>query len=240
MSEQMDLVMGAGVESMTRVQMGSDGGAISDSVSDRFDIVPQGISAELVCERYGISRERGDELSLASHERALAAIDKGYFQREIIPIKVAGPEGDHITFKIDEGPRRGGSLEKLAALKPAFQANGRVTAGSSSQISDGAAAVLIGSRAAADRLGIKPRARVVATAVSGVDPTIMLTGPIPVTAKVLKKAKLELKDIDLFEVNEAFARFWRMAQGDRWDHAKTNVNGGAVAPVILGGQRARL
>lgn len=230
MAEQMDLTIGAGVESMTRVSMGSDGAAPSDHLTDRFDIIPQGISAELVAERYGLTREEVDQLSLASHERALEAIDKGYFQREILPVQVTSGNGEAHVFAVDEGPRRGSSLEKLAKLKSAFKTGGMITAGNSSQISDGACAVLIGSREKAQALGLEPRARFVKMAVVGVDPTIMLTGPIPATAKVLEKAGLGLDDIDLFEVNEAFASVlgaWLKETGA--DHAKVNVNGGAVA-----------
>ena len=230
MAGQMDLTVGAGVESMTRVAMGSDGGPLSDLLTDRFDIIPQGLSAELVAERWELSRERLDELSLASHERALQAIDNGWFEREIVPITVPGSNGDLVEFSVDEGPRRNTSAEKLAKLKPAFTPEGAVTAGNSSQISDGACAVLIGTKEKADELGLKPRARFVAMSVAGVDPTLMLSGPIPATAKVLERAGLSLDDIDVFEVNEAFASVlgaWLKETGA--DHAKTNVNGGAIA-----------
>ncbi len=230
MAGQMDLAIGAGVESMSRVGMGTDGAAPSPLLTERFDLVPQGISAELICDRYGLSRGYLDELSMTSHERALEAIEKGYFEREIAPLEVETPSGERVTFAVDEGPRRGSTVEKLGGLKPAFRQGGRVTAGNSSQISDGACAILIGSSEKAAQLGLKPRARFVAMAVVGVDPTIMLTGPIPATAKVLKKAGLSLEDIDVFEVNEAFASVlgaWLQETGA--DHAKTNVHGGAIA-----------
>jgi len=229
MAGQMDLTIGAGVESMTRVGMGTDGAAPSDLLTERFDLIPQGLSAELICQRYDISREWMDDLSFQSHERALNAIDKGYFEREIVPVTVEGPEGAY-EFKVDEGPRRGGTREKLAKLKPAFKSDGRITAANASQISDGACGILIGSKEKAAELGRAPRARFVAMSVVGVDPTIMLTGPIPATEKVLKKAGMELSDIDVFEVNEAFASVvcaWLKETGA--DAAKTNIHGGAIA-----------
>ncbi len=229
MAEQMDLVIAAGVENMTRVAMGSDGGSLSDRVLDRFDIVPQGISAELVAQRWGLTRRELDELSLDSHRRAVAAWEEGRFSREVLPVEVLR-DGERVTVQRDEGPRPDTSLEKLARLRPAFLDDGVITAGSSSQISDGAAAILVGSKEAGEALGLRPRARIRATAVVGVDPTIMLTGPIPATRKVLDKAGLTLDDIDLFEVNEAFASVplaWARELGA--DLERTNVNGGAIA-----------
>ncbi|MEZ4462054.1 MAG: thiolase family protein [bacterium] len=235
MSGMHDLVIGAGVESMSRVGMGTDGGGLSDELLDRFDIIQQGHSAELIAQKWGQTREQLDRMSLASHERAIAAQDKGYFDAEILALRIPGPEGDHITFKTDEGPRRGTTLEKLSSLKPAFRDDGVVTAATSSQISDGAAAVLIGSKAKAEQLGLKPRAKFRSMAVAGVDPTIMLTGPIPATQKALAKAGLTMDDIGLFEVNEAFAPVvlsWAqdMAPNDPEKLLeRTNVNGGAMA-----------
>lgn len=235
MSGMHDLVIGAGVESMSRVAMGTDGGGLSEQLLDRFDIIQQGQSAEFIAQKWGQTREQLDRMSLASHERAIAAQDKGYFDAEILPLRVAGPEGDHITFKTDEGPRRGSTLEKLRSLKPAFREDGVVTAATSSQISDGAAAVLIGSKEKAKQLGLKPRAKFRSMALAGVDPTIMLTGPIPATQKVLAKAGLTLDDIGLFEVNEAFAPVvlaWAqdLAPDDPEKLLeRTNVNGGAMA-----------
>ncbi len=230
MSGQQDLVIAAGVESMSRVAMGSDGGGLSEAITDRFDIIPQGLSAELIAQRWGLSRGQLDAFALQSHERALAAIDAGHFAREIVPVEVATPSGERATIAADEGPRRGGSLEKLGGLRPAFREDGVVTAASSSQISDGACAVLVGTREKGEALGLRPRARIVATAVAGVEPTIMLTGPIPATAKVLAKAGMKADDIDLFEVNEAFAPVvlaWSHDTGVSLD--RTNVNGGACA-----------
>ena len=216
-SGQMELAIGGGTESMTRVPMGSDAGAFSGRILDRFDLVPQGISAEFIAEKWQISRKQLDEFSYASHQKAL----KAPFKDEILPIG---------AFSVDEGPRKETSIEKMGTLKSAFKEGGVITAGNSSQISDGAAALLIASPEKAKKLGKKPRARFVATAAAGVDPTIMLTGPIPATQKVLKLAGLALKDIDLFECNEAFAPVvlaWMKETGV--DPARVNVNGGAIA-----------
>ncbi len=234
MSGMHDLVIGAGVESMTRVAMGTDGAALSENILDRFDIIQQGHSAELIAKKWGQTREQLDRMALESHQRALNAIDNGYFKKEIIPLEVEGPEGETLVFDTDEGPRRGSSIEKLASLKPAFRDDGVVTAAASSQISDGAAAVLIGSKKKADELGLTPRAKFRAMAVAGVDPTIMLTGPIPATRKVLEKAGLTMDDIGLFEVNEAFAPVvlsWAQDLSDDPEKLleRTNVNGGAMA-----------
>lgn len=234
MSGMHDLVIGAGVESMTRVAMGTDGAALSENILDRFDIIQQGHSAELIAKKWGQTREQLDRMALESHQRALHAIDNGYFKKEIIPLEVEGPEGETLVFDTDEGPRRGSTIEKLASLKPAFRDDGVVTAAASSQISDGAAAVLIGSKKKAAELGLKPRAKFRAMAVAGVDPTIMLTGPIPATRKVLEKAGLTMDDIGLFEVNEAFAPVvlsWAQDLSDDPEKLleRTNVNGGAMA-----------
>jgi acetyl-CoA acetyltransferase family protein len=224
-----DLVVAGGTESMSRVPMGSDGGPFSPRILDRFDLVPQGISAEFIAAKWGFSRAQLDAFSLESHQKAL----KADFAREILPV-------DGVAA--DQGPRKDTSLERMAGLKPAFKEGGVVTAGNSSQISDGAAAVVVASEAKAKTLGAKPRARILACVSVGVDPTIMLTGPIPATAKVLKKAGLALKDIDLFECNEAFASVvlaWMKETGV--DPSRVNVNGGAVAlGHPLGATGARL
>ena len=230
MAGAMDLTVGAGVESMTRVQMGGDAGAISDGITDRFDVIGQGMSAELIAEKYGFVRLDLDRLAVESHRRALQAIDNGWFKREILPVEVPGPKGDRHLVTTDEGPRKGSTLESVGALKPAFRENGVVTAASSSQISDGAAAILIGNREKAAELGVKPRARFRSMAVAGTDPTLMLLGPGPATMLALKKAGLTVGDIDLFEVNEAFASVvlcWQRDTGASLE--KTNVNGGAMA-----------
>ncbi len=234
MSGMHDLVVGAGVESMTRVPMGSDMGPVSEKLRDRFDIVQQGISAELIAEKWEIPRERLDRLALESHRRAVEAIDEGRFEREIHPVDVTSPEDENITFTVDEGPRRETNLETIGSLDPVFRDDGVITAATSSQISDGASATLIGHRDKAEQLGLKPRAKFRAMSVAGVDPTIMLTGPIPATRQALDKAGLELDDIDLFEVNEAFASVvWAWADELSDDPEalleRTNVNGGAMA-----------
>ncbi len=234
MSGVHDLMVGAGVESMTRVEMGSDVAPLSDGLTDRFDIINQGLSAELIAKKWNLSREDLDALALESHKRALTAIDEGYFEREIEAIEVRDEAGETTVFDVDEGPRRGTTLEKMAKLKPPFRDDGVITAASASQISDGAASVLIGSERAGKELDLTPRAKFRAMAVAGVDPTIMLTGPIPATQQVLEKAGLTLDDIELFEVNEAFASVV-MAWADELDEdrdsllARTNVNGGAMA-----------
>jgi acetyl-CoA acyltransferase len=198
-------------------------------------LVPQGISAEMIAEKWGISRQELDELSLESHIRADKATTEGRFEGQIVPVEITRENGDTETVTRDEGIRSDTSLEKLASLQPAFKADGVVTAGNSSQISDGAAAVLIMSEEKAAELGLKPKARFVNFSMVGVDPITMLTGPIPATEKVLDRAGLGIDDIDLFEVNEAFASVtvaWRMEHGGTdpkalWD--RTNVNGGAIA-----------
>jgi acetyl-CoA acetyltransferase family protein len=246
LSGAQDVVIGAGVENMTRVPMGSDAmgpgeGPVSPKLTDLYEIIPQGNSAEMIARKWGFSREDLDEFSYQSHVKAGQAIQEGRFKREIFPIEVK-QNGSSYTFDTDEGVRIPPSKEKMAQLKPSFQEDGVVTAGNSSQISDGAAAVLIMTEEKARTLGLKPRARIVAQAIVGSEPTIMLTGPIPATAKVLKKAGLQLKDIDLFEVNEAFAPVvlaWQHETGA--DMEKVNYNGGAIAlGHPLGASGARL
>jgi acetyl-CoA acyltransferase len=231
-----DIVIAGGVESMTRVPMGSTsqgpGAPFGPLMVERYNhgLVHQGISAELVAQKWEISREQLDEFSLESHRRAARATAEGRFASQIVPIPVKDEEGKTILFERDEGIRSDTSLEKLASLKPSFKPDGLITAGNSSQISDGAAAVLIMERATAERLGLKPRARFVSFALAGDDPILMLTAPIPATEKVLQKAGLSLEQIDLIEINEAFASVvlaWQKSTGA--DLAKVNVNGGAVA-----------
>ena len=228
----MDIVVAAGVENMSRVPMGSNvrDTELSHELTSRYEIINQGLSAERIAAQWGLSRQQMDEFSLESHEKALKSQEEGRFEREIMPINVILPDGSQMVMKMDEGPRRNTSLEKLATLKSPFQENGRITAGNASQISDGAAAVLVMSRDKALELGLKPRFRIVARSVIGSDPTLMLTGPIAVTAKVLAKAGLSLADIDIFEVNEAFAAVplaWLIDTGA--DPKKLNPNGGAIA-----------
>jgi acetyl-CoA acyltransferase len=231
MAGQYECVIAGGVENMTRVPMGSNGmgpgdGPLSPRLQALYNIIPQGLSAELIAEQWGIKREELDEFSARSHERAGRAIAEGRFKREIAPITLA----DGSVFEVDEGVRVPVNREKMAALAPSFKPDGVVTAANSSQISDGAAALLIMSEARAKALGLTPRARIVATSLAGVDPTIMLTGPIPATQRVLKKAGMKLDQIDLFEINEAFASVvlaWERELHP--DMSRVNVNGGAIA-----------
>jgi acetyl-CoA acyltransferase len=193
-----------------------------------YDLVPQGISAELMARKYGVSRKEMDEFSVESHRRAAAATEEGRFKTQILPVEISN--GKTEIFDRDEGIRANATYESTAALQPAFNPEHSITAGNSSQISDGAAAVMLMSLEKAKELGIRPRARIRGQAVVGTDPVLMLEGPIPGTAAVLKKAGLELSSIDLFEVNEAFASVvlsWQKETGA--DLKKTNVNGGAIA-----------
>jgi acetyl-CoA acyltransferase len=247
-----DLVIASGVEHMTRVPMGitaqqGPGFPFPPSLMDRYEggLVPQGVSAEIIAERWGLTRTQLDEFGLRSHERAGAAIKGGRFEREIHPIKVEGEQGTEI-FEHDEGVRFDTSLEKMATLPTPFKEDGVVTAGNSSQISDGAAAIVIAARETAEELGLRPRARFQAFALSGVDPITMLTGPIPATQKVLANAGLSLEDIDAVEINEAFASVvlaWKKELGiaDAWFEEHVNPNGGAIAlGHPLGASGARL
>jgi acetyl-CoA acyltransferase len=203
-SGQAEVVVSAGVEMMSRVPMGSNGGDLSGKLTDRWQIVPQGISAEVIAEEWGLTREQLDEYSLESHRRAVAAIDEGRFEREIVPVEVTNPHVGTLVG-VDETPRRDTSAEKLASLAPAFLPEGKVTAGNSSQICDGAAAVLITSEAAASRIDVEPRARFVAFGLAGVDPHRMLHGNPEACANALRRAGLSWDDIGVIEVNEAFA-----------------------------------
>ena len=228
---QLDLVVSAGVEMMSRVPMGSNGGDLSDKLLERWEIVPQGISAEVLADEWGFSREELDAFSLESHRRAAAAADEGRFDAEIVPIDLTNPHTG-VVFGVDETPRRDTSLEALAALKPAFLPEGKVTAGNSSQICDGAAAVLVASERAADRLGLEPRARFVSFGLAGVDPHRMLHGNPQACEKALARAGLSWDDISVIEVNEAFAsvvlQFARDAGlEERWDDI--NPNGGGIS-----------
>jgi len=231
LSGTQDLVIAAGVESMSVVPMGSsimlplEKGMplpFGDGWKERYgdQEISQFRGAQLLCEKWGISRRQLEEFALASHQRAVRAIDEGRFEREIAPV------GD---VAVDEGPRRDTSLEKMAGLAP-LREGWEITAAVASQISDGAAAILVASEAAVQRYGLTPRARVVALAVTGADPVFMLTGPIPATEQALAKAGLKVDDIDVFEVNEAFAPVliaWSADTGASLD--KTNPNGGAIA-----------
>jgi acetyl-CoA acyltransferase len=230
-----DVTIAGGVESMSRVPMGSNavspGTPFPPELMELHDLVPQGISAELIARKYHVSRREMDEFGVRSHRLAAEATEKGYFKSQLMPIEISvDGNGHHEMFSRDEGFRPGANYEATAALLPAFNPEHSITAGNSSQISDGAAAVMLMSLEKARQLGLKPRARIRAQAVVGTDPVLMLEGPIPGTAAVLKRAGLDLKSIDLFEVNEAFASVvlaWQKETGA--DMEKTNVNGGAIA-----------
>jgi acetyl-CoA acetyltransferase family protein len=200
----LDLVVSAGVEMMSRVPMGSSGGDLPERLLERWEIVPQGISAEVIADEWGLSREELDAYSLESHRRALAASEAGRFANEIVPVEVSNPHVG-VLVDTDETPRADTSLEALAALVPAFRPDGKVTAGNSSQICDGAAAVLVASERAVDRLGLEPRVRFVSFGLAGVDPHRMLHGNPEACAKALGRAGLGWDDMAVIEVNEAFA-----------------------------------
>jgi acetyl-CoA acetyltransferase family protein len=230
-SGQLDVVVSAGVEMMSRVPMGSNGGDMSAEVLDRWQIVPQGISAEVIAEEWGLTREDLDEYSLESHRRAVAATEGGKFEQEIVPIELTNPHVG-VLFAVDETPRADTSAEALAALRPAFLPDGKVTAGNSSQICDGAAAVLVASERAVDRLGLQPRARFVSFGLAGVDPYRMLHGNLQACERALERAGLSWDDISVIEVNEAFAavplQFMRdTGLRERW--ADVNPNGGGIS-----------
>jgi acetyl-CoA acyltransferase len=236
-----DVVIAAGIEHMTHTPMGSSvvrdlgfpfGPAVMARYQERGGLVSQGISAELIAEQWGLTRDDLDEFGARSQRLAAQATAEGRFENEIIPLAIKDDEGKptNETISTDEGIRPDTTVEVLANLKPAFKADGVVTAGNSSQITDGAAAVLIMSEEKANALGLTPRARFHTFALAGVDPVTMLTGPIPATKSVLEKAKLQMDDIDLVEINEAFASVvlaWEKELHP--DMAKVNVNGGAIA-----------
>ena len=249
LSGAYDVAIAGGVEVMTRVPMGSSymqgpGEPFGSQMLKRYEngLVHQGISADLVAQKWEISRNELDEFSLESHRRAASATAEGRFSSQIVPIPVKNEDGTTSVFEQDEGIRTDTSLEKLASLKPAFKPDGLITAGNSSQISDGAAAVLIMERETAERLGLKPRARFVSFSLAGDNPILMLTAPIPATFKALERAGLTMNDIDLVEINEAFASVvlaWQRETGANFQ--RVNVNGGAVAiGHPLGASGARL
>lgn len=241
MAGAYDVVIACGVESMTRVPMGSSissgvGFPFGTRMSSRYaavgGLVPQGISAEMIADKWGLTREQLDEFGARSQRLAHQATQEGRFEREILPIKVKDDNGNDTdeVMTTDEGIRPDTTVEVLATLKPAFKPDGKVTAGNSSQITDGAAGLLIMSEEKANELGLKPRARFHAFALAGVDPVTMLTGPIPATTRVLERAKMKLDDIDLIEINEAFASVVLAWEAEhKPDMSKVNVNGGAIA-----------
>jgi len=231
----LDVVVAAGVESMSRVPMGSNLGVegwagLNPKIAERWPIVPQGISAEEIAKEWNLSREDLDAYSLESNRRAVAAIDGGLFEREIVP--VALPDGG--AFIVDEAPRRDTSAEKLAGLNPAFIEDGRVTAGNSSQIVDGAAAMLVVSEEAASRHGLTPRARFLSFGIAGVDPFRMLHGNPEACADALRRAGLGWDDMAVIEINEAFASVVLQTLADtgqhaRWEAGDVNPNGGGIS-----------
>jgi acetyl-CoA acyltransferase len=250
MAGAYDLAIACGVEHMTRVPMGSTVGSqglpFSDRLMARYEegLVPQGISAEIIAERWELTRDDLDRFAARSHERAGSASSRGWFKDEILPIKVETPTGSEL-FEADEGIRVP-DLEKIASLDPVFTTDGVVTAANSSQISDGAAAVLVGDREKAEELGLRRRARFISFGLAGADPITMLTAPIPATRKVLAGAGLTIKDIDIVEINEAFASVvlaWKKELGldDAWFEKHVNPHGGAIAlGHPLGASGARL
>lgn len=232
LSGDVDIAIGAGVESMTKVPIMSDGNerTIPASLHEKHRMLHQGVSAELIAEKYGFTREELDAYSLESHRRAVQALEEKRFAREIVPVEGKDKEGRTILVTQDEGPRADTSLQALAGLKPAFREQGLITAGNASQMSDGAAAVLLMERKKAEELGLKARARIITRVVVGSDPELMLDGVIPATRKALVKSGLTLEQIDLVEINEAFAPVvlaWQKELGA--DLRKVNVNGGAIA-----------
>jgi acetyl-CoA acyltransferase len=239
-----DVAIGGGVEHMGHISfadtfsvMEEHGMAFSPELMEKYNLVPQGISAEMIADKWEIPRSELDELGVRSHQLAHQATEEGRFEREILPVQVNGD-----TYETDQGIRPETDLETLSNLKPAFKEDGKVTAGNSSQVSDGAAAVLLMTREKADELGLKPRARIKDQTTVGVDPVMMLTGPIPATQKILDRNGMKMSDIDLVEVNEAFASVlaaWRRELEPDMD--TVNVNGGAIAlGHPLGSTGARL
>ncbi len=239
-----DVVIGSGVEHMAHVPMGVGfnwvgevGSPWPPELMERYNLIPQGLSAEMIADRWEIPRSELDELALRSHRLAHRATEEGRFEREIVPMKVNGS-----TFVSDQGIRPDTTIEALSQLKPAFKPDGKITAGNSSQISDGAAAVLLMAGTKAEALGLRPRARILDQTTVGVDPVIMLTGPIPATQKLLARNKMTIDDVDLIEINEAFAPVvaaWRRELEPDMD--RVNVNGGAMAiGHPLGSTGARL
>jgi acetyl-CoA acyltransferase len=232
LSGDMDIVIAGGVENMSRVPIASNYGkaGFSEKLKQQHEIIHQGLSAERIAEKYAFSRKELDRFAYESHQKAINAQSENRFKDEIMPIEVQSEKGDTFFFHKDEGPRQETTIDILSTLKPAFKEDGIIHAGNSSQISDGAAALLLMSKEKADELGVKARFKVHTRVVTGSDPTLMLTGPIPATKKALDKSGLTLSDIDVFEVNEAFAPValaWLKELNA--DPSKLNPNGGAIA-----------
>jgi len=244
MAGAYDAVVAAGVESMSRVPMfstrgGETGEPYSAALEEKYreldlygvgGLVDQGISAEIICEKWDLSRRELDEFAVSSHRRAAAATEKGYFQNEIVPVEVTRPDGSIEAMTTDEGIRADSNVEKLGTLKTVFKEDGKITAGNSSQITDGASAAIVMSAEKARELGLRARARFHCFALAGCDPVIMLAAPIPATQKILAKSGLSMDEIDVVEINEAFAPVvlaW--AKDLKADLSKVNPNGGAIA-----------
>ncbi|HVM98401.1 MAG TPA: acetyl-CoA C-acyltransferase [Candidatus Acidoferrales bacterium] len=228
-SGAQDLVVAGGVENMTRVPMGADMGPLPPSLMEKYNLVPQGLSAEMIAEKWNYSREQIDQFALDSQHKAWQAIQEGRFKKSIVAMEVTH-NGEHRRFDTDEHVRPQSTLDGLLALQPSFKPGGRITAGNSSGIVDGAATVLLASERKVKELNLKPRARVVDQVIVGSEPVIMLTGPIPATQKVLKRTGLKIDDIDLIEINEAFAPVpLCVMQEIGMNPEKVNVNGGAIA-----------
>jgi acetyl-CoA acetyltransferase family protein len=226
-----DVVYAGGVESMTRCPMGSDMGSLPPSLTDRYNLVPQGLSAEMIAERWRYSRQTLDEFALESQRRAWRAIQEGRFAKSLVPVADAPqPDGTRKAITTDEHPRPQSTLEGLMALKPSFLPDGKIHAGNSSGIVDGAGGVLLASKRAVQELGLRPRARIVDTVIVGSEPVIMLTGPIPATQKILRRTGMTVADLDLVEINEAFAPVPLITMQEIGiPPDKVNVNGGAIA-----------
>ncbi len=231
MADQEDLLVAGGIEHMTRIPMEIDFYQGESNLKVNYPhLVPQGISAEMISEKYGFTRRRLDEFAALSQEHAAKSWQEGRFKKSIIPVKAKKENGETFLFEKDEHFRPGTTADTLAGLKTVFKADGVIHAGNSSGIVDGSAGILVASKKACEDYKLKPRARVVSTAVDGSDPVIMLLGPIPSTRKALKKAGLTIKDIDLFEINEAFAPVvLAVAQDLEIPMDKINVNGGSIA-----------
>ena len=224
-----DLVVAGGVESMTRVPMGADMGPLPPSLLEKYNLVPQGLSAEMIAEQWNLSREQLDEFALGSQQKAWRAIQEGHFNRSLVPVDVIH-NGERKRFTTDEHVRPQSSLPGLLALQPSFKPDGKITAGNSSGIVDGAAVVLLASERKVKELKLTPRGRIVDQVIVGSEPVIMLTGPIPATQKILERTGMKIDDIDLIEINEAFAPVpLCVMQETGMDPDRVNVNGGAIA-----------
>lgn len=230
LADQGDVMVGAGLEHMTRVPMGADFGTPAEQLADRFDLIPQGLSAEMIADKWGHSREQLDEFAAGSQARYAAAAEAGHYDGQITPVDYTKKDGTTVRLDRDEHPRPESTAEVLAGLNPSFKEDGKIHAGNASGIVDGAAAALLTTPEKAEALGLKPRARIITTAVAGSDPVLMLTGPIPATRKALDRAGMSMDQIDRIEINEAFAPIPLAVMEDLdMDPEKVNVWGGAIS-----------